>query len=51
MTTETTQTPETLLVVDDEKDLADQIARHLKFLGYKVDTAICAEQALEMMEQ
>ena len=28
-------------------DLADQIARHLKFLGYDVDTANSAEEALE----
>ncbi len=39
--------PASVLVVDDEVDLADQIARHLKFLGYEVDTANSAEEALK----
>lgn len=44
-------TPCGVLVVDDEVDLADQIARHLKFMGYEVDTAENAVVALEMMSR
>lgn len=44
-----TKTPNTVLVVDDEPDIADQIARHLEFLGFEVDTAESSEAALEKM--
>lgn len=39
-----------ILVVDDEKNICDLLQRHLKFLGYNVDTAENGKAALNLME-
>jgi DNA-binding response OmpR family regulator len=39
-----------LLIVEDEKELADAIARGLKSQGYSVDIAFDGEQALNIVE-
>ena len=44
------QTPRTVLVVDDERDLADQIVRQLKFLGYEAKAVYNAAEAQQEME-
>lgn len=38
-----------LLVVDDEQDIRDMLARHFQFLGYEVETAEHGADALEKM--
>jgi len=38
-----------VLVLEDDKDLRNLYTKALKFKGYDVKTAACAENALEMM--
>lgn len=46
------QVPRTVLVVDDEQDLADQIVRHLSFRGHQAKAVYNAADAeLEMQRQ
>lgn len=40
-----------ILVVDDEQDLCEILRFNLEGEGYGVDTALCAEEALELMAQ
>ena len=40
-----------ILVVDDEQDLCEILRFDLEGEGYGVDTALCAEEALELMAQ
>lgn len=40
-----------ILVVDDETDVRDSIARHLRFLGYDVETAANGKEAATILEQ
>ncbi len=39
-----------LLIVDDEADIRDAVARHFRLSGYDADTAENGRQALEMLE-
>ena len=43
--------PRSVLVVDDERDLADQIARYLRFVGYEADVAYDAEEAIAKIDR
>jgi two-component system, OmpR family, response regulator len=40
----------TILIVDDDRSVADTFARMLKLEGFKVETALNAESALELTE-
>ncbi|MDO4275536.1 MAG: response regulator transcription factor [Eubacteriales bacterium] len=40
-----------LLTVDDESDIQRTNRKYLEAQGYKVDTAVCAEEALDMLRQ
>ncbi len=40
-----------ILVVDDETDVRDSIARHLRFLNYEVETAGNGQEAAAILEQ
>lgn len=40
-----------ILLVDDEESLCQLLAKYLSRLGYEVDTALSAEDALEMFER
>jgi DNA-binding NtrC family response regulator len=40
-----------LLIVDDEAQLRDMLARHFKLLGYPVEVAGNGKEALEVMER
>lgn len=44
------ETP-TILVVDDEQDIRDALARHFKFMDYDVFTAPNGAEALEVMKK
>jgi DNA-binding NtrC family response regulator len=45
------QVPRTVLVVDDERDLADQIVRQLAFRGYQARAAYNAAEAEQEMQR
>ncbi len=40
-----------ILIVDDENEICEMLSRHFRFLGYEVDQAESAEQALEIMSE
>lgn len=40
-----------ILVVDDEHEISEMIARHLTFLGYGVETRDDGQKALELMRE
>lgn len=42
-------TPHQILIVDDERDLAESYAYFLKRAGYQADTAFSGEEALELL--
>jgi DNA-binding response OmpR family regulator len=44
-----TPTEALVLVVDDEEQLRSVLARYLTLMGYKVDTAACGEEALDLL--
>ena len=43
--------PRTILIVDDDRSVADTFARLLELEGFKVATALSAEAGLELAEQ
>ncbi|MCI5064832.1 response regulator [bacterium] len=40
-----------LLVVDDEEEIREMLARHFRYLGYSVDTAENGQDALSKLEE
>lgn len=42
--------PISVLIVDDEQDLVDTLAKRLRKRGFEVDTAHCGESALERLD-
>ncbi len=40
-----------LLIVDDEQEIRDALARHFRFLGYDVATASNGEEALQKLNE
>lgn len=40
-----------ILVVDDEAEIREMLARHFRFLGYSVDTAPNGRAAMEKLEE